>query len=71
LPLFPVPFECVNIEELRWLIIDTDSNVSKVQPRISGSDVVVSTMKHYGVTGQVLDTKGRQSVTFEFLRTQI
>jgi hypothetical protein len=48
------------------MIIDTGSNVSILQPGISGSDVMVTNMKPYGVTEQELDIKGRQSVTFEF-----
>jgi len=51
---------------MRTLIIDTGSNVSILQPGISGSDVMVTNMKPYGVTGKELDIKGRQSVTFEF-----
>jgi hypothetical protein len=51
---------------MRRLIIDTGSNVSILQPGISGSDVMVTNMKPYGVTGQELDIKGRQAVTFEF-----
>jgi hypothetical protein len=48
------------------MIIDTGSNVSILKPGISGSDVMVTNMKPYAVTGQELDINGRQSVTFEF-----
>jgi hypothetical protein len=47
------------------MIINTCSNVSILQPEMSGSDKATN-MKPYGVTVQELDIKGRQSVTFEF-----
>ena len=56
----------VNIKGvMRRLITDTDPNVSILQPGISGSDVKVTTMKPYGVTGQALDIKEQQSAYFE------
>jgi hypothetical protein len=48
----------------RSLIIDTGSNVSILQPGMSRRDVSVTTTRPYGVTGEVLDIKGLQSVTF-------
>lgn len=56
----------VNIEGLsRRLVLDTGSNISILQPGLSRNDVKVTGMKPYGVTGEVLDVKGRQSVSFE------
>ena len=49
----------------RRLILDTGSSVSILQPGISRRDVEVTNLKPYGVTGEVLDIKGRQSVSFE------
>ena len=48
----------------RSLIIDTSSNVSILQPGMSRRDVSVTTTRPYGVTGEVLDIKGLQSVTY-------
>ena len=48
----------------RCLILDTGSNVSILQPGVSKSDVRVIAKKPHGVTGEVLDTKGLQSVSF-------
>jgi hypothetical protein len=45
--------------------VDTGSSVSILQPRVSNSEVRVTSLKPYGVTGQAVDIKGRQSVTFE------
>jgi len=60
------PSVLVNIEgELRRLILDTGSNVSILQPGVSRSDVSVTSLKPYGITGEALDIKGRQSVSFE------
>jgi hypothetical protein len=47
---------------LRRLILDTGSNVSMLQPGISGRDIRVTPKKPYGVTGEVLDIRGLQSV---------
>jgi len=50
----------VEIEGMpRSLIIDTGSNVSILQPGMSRRDVSVTTTRPYGVTGEVLDIKGR------------
>jgi len=46
------------------LNIDTGSNVSILQPGMSKRDVSVTTTRPFGVTGEVLDIKGLQSVTF-------
>ena len=51
--------------ELRNLIVDTGSTVSILQPSISRSDVSVTALKPFGVTGEVLDVKGRQYVSLE------
>jgi hypothetical protein len=48
----------------RSLILDTGSNISIMQPGISRSNVQVTTLEPYGVTGDVLDFRGQQSVTF-------
>jgi hypothetical protein len=50
----------------RRLIFDTGSKVSVLQPGVPRRDVKVTSLKPYGVTGEVLDIKGRQSVSFEF-----
>ena len=47
----------IDIEGIRRLIVDTGSNVSS-------SDIKVSPLKTFGVTGETLDFKGRQNVTF-------
>lgn len=49
---------------MRSLILHTIDNVSKLQPRISKSDVRATSMKPYWVTVEVHDIGGRQSVTF-------
>jgi hypothetical protein len=51
--------------ELRNLIVDTGSTVSILQPGISRSDVSVTALKPFGVTGEVLDVKGSQYVSLE------
>ena len=48
----------------RGLILDTGSNISIMQPTISKSNVQVTTMEPFGVTGDILDIKGQQTVTF-------
>jgi len=48
----------------RSLILGTGSNISIMQPGISISNVQVTTLEPYGVTGDVLDIRGQQSVTF-------
>ena len=47
----------------RNLIVDTGSNFSILQPGMSRRDVTETTTRPYGVTGEVLDIKGLQSVT--------
>jgi len=51
-------------EKLKRLIIDTGSSVSILQPGVSRRDVRVTVMKPYGVTGEALDIKGQQLVSF-------
>ena len=79
IPTVSVLLECgtpsvlVNIEgTMSRLILDTGSNGSILQPGVSKSDVSVSksdvsvtNFKPYGVTGEALNIKGRQSVSFE------
>ena len=42
----------------RNLIVDTGSNVSVLQPSMSRRDVIGTTTRPYGVTGEVQDIKG-------------
>jgi len=49
-------------EQMRSLIIDTGSSISILQPGVSRSEVTTTGIKPYGVTGEVLDVKGRQSL---------
>ena len=59
------PSISVDIEGVsRRLIIDTGSNVSIMQPGISTSAVEATHIRPYGVTGEVLDIKGQQIVSF-------
>jgi hypothetical protein len=46
------------------LIIDTGSSVSILQPGVSRSDIGVTAIKPYGVTGENLDIQRRQCVSF-------
>ena len=56
----------VEIEGMsRSLILDTGSNVSILQLGVSRGDVRVTTMEPYGVTGEFLNIKGQQSVSFK------
>jgi len=71
-PTVSVLLECgtpsvlVNIEgTTRRVILDTGSKVSILQLSVSKNDVSVTNLKPYGVTGEALDIKGRQSVSFE------
>jgi hypothetical protein len=50
--------------EPRSVIIDTGSSVSILQPGASDSGVQVTAVKPYGVTGEDLDVRGKQCVTF-------
>jgi hypothetical protein len=55
----------VDIEGVtRTLIIDTGSHVSVLQPNVSGRDIRVTTRKPHGVTGEALDIRGIQPVSF-------
>ena len=47
--------------EVRRLIVDTGSNVSILKPGVSSSDIKVTPLKRFGVTGETLDVKGRQT----------
>lgn len=47
----------------RHIIVDTGSNVSILQPRYRG-DLRDNSIKSYGVTGEALEVKGRQLVSF-------
>jgi hypothetical protein len=59
------PTILVEIEGVsRKLILDTGSNVSILQPGVSRGDVRVTNMEPYGVTGDVLEIRGQQSVSF-------
>ena len=61
------PFIWVDIEGVRRsLILDTGSNISILQPGVSKSDISVTTVKPYGVTGEALEIRGQQSVTVKF-----
>jgi hypothetical protein len=46
------------------LIIDTGSNVSILQPGVSNRKVKESLLKPFGVTGEDLDIRGQQQVSF-------
>ena len=46
------------------LIIDTGLNVSVLQPGVSSSEVKESLLKPFGVTGEDLDVRGQQQVSF-------
>jgi len=46
----------------RSLIIDTGSDVSILQPGVSNTSMRSTTLSPYGVTGETLDVKGRQTV---------
>ena len=59
------PTVSVEIEGVsRRLILDSGSNVSVLQPGVSRSDVRVTAQKPHGVTGDLLDIKGLQTVSF-------
>jgi len=45
------------------LIIDTSSDVSILKPEISNANIRVTTLRPYGVTGENLEVKGRQTVS--------
>jgi len=55
----------VEIEGMaRRLILDTGFNVSIMQPGLSTGDVIVTLTRPYGVTGETLDIRGQQLVSF-------
>ena len=56
----------MRIEDVRVLIIDSGSDISILQPDVSKSEVRHTNMRPYGVTGESLDFKGRQAVSFVF-----
>ena len=59
------PTISVEIEGItRSLIEDTDSNISILQPDISKGNVSVTPLEPFGVTGDALDIRGKQTVTF-------
>jgi hypothetical protein len=59
------PSISVRIEGVvRDLIVDTGSNISILQPGISKSKLKFSYSRPYGVTGETLAIKGRQTVSF-------
>jgi len=49
----------------RDLILDTGSNISILQPEVSRSDVRCTSIKPYGVTGETLEIRGQQTVSFK------
>jgi hypothetical protein len=44
--------------------IDTGSSVSILQQGVSRNEVMTTDIRSYGVIGDVLDVKGRQSLSF-------
>jgi hypothetical protein len=59
------PSISVRIEGVvRDLIVDTGSNISILQPGILKSEFKFTDSRLYGVTGETLDVKGRQTVSF-------
>jgi len=44
---------------MRSLIIDRGTSVSILQPRVSSSEVKITSIKPYGITGEALDVKRR------------
>ena len=52
--------------EGKWqrLIVDTGSNVSILQPGVSRRDLRENPLRPFGVTGESLDVKGQQLVSF-------
>jgi hypothetical protein len=44
--------------------VDIGSSVSIIQPAISRKDVRDSPLKPFGITGEVLEIKGQQQVSF-------
>jgi hypothetical protein len=55
----------LEIEGRARLVVDTGSSVSIIQPAISLKDVRDSPLKPFGITGEVLEIKGQQRVSFK------
>jgi hypothetical protein len=49
---------------IRRLILDTGSNISIMQTGISRSDVRTTPQKPFGMTGEALDVRGQQTISF-------
>ena len=49
----------------RDLNLDSGSNISILQPGVSQSDVRCTSIKPYGVTGETLEIRGQQAVSFK------
>jgi hypothetical protein len=58
------PSITVDIGVTRTLIVDTGSSVSLMQPSIPRSEMGATPLKPYGVTGEALDIRGQQTVSF-------
>jgi len=59
------PFVLLELEGVsRDLILDTGSNISILEFGVSRRDISVTSAKSFGVTGEVLDLKGQQTVSF-------
>jgi len=60
------PYLTIDIEgaETR-LRVDTGSNISILKPGVASSDIMVIPLKTFGVNGETLDIRGRESVTSE------
>jgi len=50
--------------EPKRLIVDTGSNASILQPGVSQSGISATSIKPHGVTGEALNIKGQQHVSF-------
>ena len=59
------PTISVEVEGMsRSLILDTGSIISILEPGVSRSDVHVTAVEPYGVTGDVLDIRGNIQLLF-------
>jgi hypothetical protein len=62
---FGSPIISMEVEgEQRKLIVDTGSNVSILQPGVSRIRTSATPVRPYGLTGEILDVKGQQHVSF-------
>jgi hypothetical protein len=62
---YGTPIIRLELEEVsRDLIKDTSSNISILQPGVSGRDISVNSVKPFRVTAEVLDLKGQLTVSF-------